>query len=375
MHGLCKQLPILWGLYFSNDTVLANHAKQLGTTLEGINHVLNVTGISELYMEFFIREALGDHYMLGVVLKTIRTILYKFMEKISPSNTIGLTDEQKLNMTVYGVAANIVGGNETAYEAFFNEVKITGLDYYSRSYFAKQLHIIARDLKITTDEFLNGNMEELKETIQEMAGTLMRDASLPLALMLYRQQIKEPLKDLLNYSVMDLAVYVSNNTEEFIVVVYNISDNTRNIMNSATLQYIMSSKNLSLKRLSMLMIAALERLLSLSNSDLVKTYLGGVYIMKTKININEAMSILNFSKGDLSDWSVMEFHQNVFGMSDGELDQYFDGHVPVNVLEVYKTLTYGQVLHPSQNMTDLDFEDLDKLVIEEAVKEMSKFII
>ena len=82
--ALCKQLPLLYNDYFSNATVLANHAKELGTTLEGINHVLNVTEIADLYKEFLIREALRDHYMLGIVLKKIRSQLKTVMMRISP---------------------------------------------------------------------------------------------------------------------------------------------------------------------------------------------------------------------------------------------------------------------------------------------------
>lgn len=364
-RALCKQLPLLYNDYFSNVTVLANHAKELGTTLEGINHVLNVTEIANLYKEFFIREALRDHYMLGIVLKKIRSQLKTVMVRISPKNTNGVTDDQKMNMTVYGIAANIFGGDEEAYEAFFNEVKITGLDYYSRHYFAKRLHITARDLKIPVSEFLNGNMEELKNTIQEMASSLMRDASLPLVLMLQRRDVKEPLKDLIHLSFMNLSVHITNNTEEFIVAVYNISDDTRNTMKTFTLQSIMSYKKISLKRMSMIMLSVLGQISNMSDEMILKTYLGGVYIVKSQVTLEKAMHLLNFSMGDIDEWDAIQFHQHVFDMSEKELDQYFDGHIPARVFDYYKNkMTYGEALKINGSSSkEITLSKLDELAV------------
>lgn len=364
-RALCKQLPLLYNDYFSNVTVLANHAKELGTTLEGINHVLNVTEIANLYKEFFIREALRDHYMLGIVLKKIRSQLKTVMMRISPKNTNGVTDDQKMNMTVYGIAANIFGGDEEAYEAFFNEVKITGLDYYSRHYFAKRLHITARDLKIPVSEFLNGNMEELKNTIQEMASSLMRDASLPLVLMLQRRDVKEPLKDLIHLSFMNLSVHITNNTEEFIVAVYNISDDTRNTMKTFTLQSIMSYKKISLKRMSMIMLSVLGQISNMSDEMILKTYLGGVYIVKSQVTLEKAMHLLNFSMGDIDEWDAIQFHQHVFDMSEKELDQYFDGHIPARVFDYYKNkMTYGEALKINGSSSkEITLSKLDELAV------------
>ena len=364
-RALCKQLPLLYNDYFSNVTVLANHAKELGTTLEGINHVLNVTEIANLYKEFFIREALRDHYMLGIVLKKIRSQLKTVMMRISPKNTNGVTDDQKMNMTVYGIAANIFGGDEEAYEAFFNEVKITGLDYYSRHYFAKRLHITARDLKIPVSEFLNGNMEELKNTIQEMASSLMRDASLPLVLMLQRRDVKEPLKDLIHLSFMNLSVHITNNTEEFIVAVYNISDDTRNTMKTFTLQSIMSYKKISLKRMSMIMLSVLGQISNMSDEMILKTYLGGVYIVKSQVTLAKAMHLLNFSMGDIDEWDAIQFHQHVFDMSEKELDQYFDGHIPARVFDYYKNkMTYGEALKINGSSSkEITLSKLDELAV------------
>ena len=364
-RALCKQLPLLYNDYFSNVTVLANHAKELGTTLEGINHVLNVTEIANLYKEFFIREALRDHYMLGIVLKKIRSQLKTVMMRISPKNTNGVTDDQKMNMTVYGIAANIFGGDEEAYEAFFNEVKITGLDYYSRHYFAKRLHITARDLKIPVSEFLNGNMEELKNTIQEMASSLMRDASLPLVLMLQRRDVKEPLKDLIYLSFMNLSVHITNNTEEFIVAVYNISDDTRSTMKTFTLQSIMSYKKISLKRMSMIMLSVLGQISDMSDEMILKTYLGGVYIVKSQVTLEKAMHLLNFSMGDIDEWDAIQFHQHVFDMSEKELDQYFDGHIPARVFDYYKNkMTYGEALKINGSSSkEITLSKLDELAV------------
>ena len=364
-RALCKQLPLLYNDYFSNVTVLANHAKELGTTLEGINHVLNVTEIANLYKEFFIREALRDHYMLGIVLKKIRSQLKTVMMRISPKNTNGVTDDQKMNMTVYGIAANIFGGDEEAYEAFFNEVKITGLDYYSRHYFAKRLHITARDLKIPVSEFLNGNMEELKNTIQEMASSLMRDASLPLVLMLQRRDVKEPLKDLIHLSFMNLSVHITNNTEEFIVAVYNISDDTRNTMKTFTLQSIMSYKKISLKRMSMIMLSVLGQISNMSDEMILKTYLEGVYIVKSQVTLEKAMHLLNFSMGDIDEWDAIQFHQHVFDMSEKELDQYFDGHIPARVFDYYKNkMTYGEALKINGSSSkEITLSKLDELAV------------
>ena len=363
--ALCKQLPLLYNDYFSNVTVLANHAKELGTTLEGINHVLNVTEIANPYKEFFIREALRDHYMLGIVLKKIRSQLKTVMMRISPKNTNGVTDDQKMNMTVYGIAANIFGGDEEAYEAFFNEVKITGLDYYSRHYFAKRLHITARDLKIPVSEFLNGNMEELKNTIQEMASSLMRDASLPLVLMLQRRDVKEPLKDLIHLSFMNLSVHITNNTEEFIVAVYNISDDTRSTMKTFTLQSIMSYKKISLKRMSMIMLSVLGQISDMSDEMILKTYLGGVYIVKSQVTLEKAMHLLNFSMGDIDEWDAIQFHQHVFDMSEKELDQYFDGHIPARVFDYYKNkMTYGEALKINGSSSkEITLSKLDELAV------------
>ena len=364
-RALCKQLPLLYNDYFSNVTVLANHAKELGTTLEGINHVLNVTEIANLYKEFFIREALRDHYMLGIVLKKIRSQLKTVMMRISPKNINGVTDDQKMNMTVYGIAANIFGGDEEAYEAFFNEVKITGLDYYSRHYFAKRLHITARDSKIPVSEFLNGNMEELKNTIQEMASSLMRDASLPLVLMLQRRDVKEPLKDLIHLSFMNLSVHITNNTEEFIVAVYNISDDTRNTMKTFTLQSIMSYKKISLKRMSMIMLSVLGQISNMSDEMILKTYLGGVYIVKSQVTLEKAMHLLNFSMGDIDEWDAIQFHQHVFDMSEKELDQYFDGHIPARVFDYYKNkMTYGEALKINGSSSkEITLSKLDELAV------------
>ena len=364
-RALCKQLPLLYNDYFSNVTVLANHAKELGTTLEGINHVLNVTEIANLYKEFFIREALRDHYMLGIVLKKIGSQLKTVMMRISPKNTNGVTDDQKMNMTVYGIAANIFGGDEEAYEAFFNEVKITGLDYYSRHYFAKQLHITARDLKIPVSEFLNGNMEELKNTIQETASSLMRDASLPLVLMLQRRDVKEPLKDLIHLSFMNLSVHITNNTEEFIVAVYNISDDTRSTMKTFTLQSIMSYKKISLKRMSMMMLSVLGQISDMSDEMILKTYLGGVYIVKSQVTLEKAMHLLNFSMGDIDEWDAIQFHQHVFDMSEKELDQYFDGHIPARVFDYYKNkMTYGEALKINGSSSkEITLSKLDELAV------------
>ena len=373
--ALCKQLPLLYNDYFSNATVLANHAKELGTTLEGINHVLNVTEIADLYKEFFIREALRDHYMLGIVLKKIRSQLKTVMMRISPKNTNGLTDEQKMNMTVYGIAANIYGGDKEAYEAFFNEVKITGLDYYSRQYFAKGLHITARDLKIPVSDFLHGNMEELRNTIQEMASSLIQDGSLPLLLMLQRRNVKEPLKDLINLSFMNLSVHITNNTEEFIVTVYNISDETRSIMKAITLQSIMIVKKISLKRLSMLMISVMAQLSSMSDDVILKTYLGGVYIVKSQVTLENAMPLLNFTMEDINEWDAIQFHRHVFDMSEKELDQYFDGHIPSNVFDYYKNkMTYGEALRINGSSSkEITLSKLDELAVRASAEKLGMY--
>ena len=365
MHGLCKQLPTLWRNYFSNETVLENHAKELGTTLKGIIHVLNVTEITDLYKEFFIREALGDHYMTEILLKAIRAQLKKFMETVSPKYTKGLLDDEKLNMTVYELAANIKGGAAEAYQAFFNEVKVTGLDYVSRYFFAKELHVTSSALKIPFNEFLNGTMEELRFAIKEMTDSLVRDASLPLLLMLQRRDVKEPLKDLIHLSLMNLSIHISKNTEEFIVAVYNISDETRNIMKAITLQSIMSFKKISLKRLSMLMISVLAQLSSMSDEMIIKTYLGGVYIVKSQVTLEKAMSLLNFTMENIDEWDAIQFHQHVFDMDEKELDQYFDGHIPSKVFDYYKNkMTYGEALKINGSSSkEITLSQLDELAI------------
>ena len=365
MHGLCKQLPTLWRHYFSNETVLENHAKELGTTLKGLIDVINVTEVSDLYKEFFVREALGDNYMTEILLEAIRAQLKKFMETVSPKYIKGLSDDKKLNMTVYGIAAYIKGGDEKAYQALFNEVKITGLDYVSRHFFAKELHVTSSALKLPFREFLNGTMEGLRFAIKEMTDRLVRDSSLPLLLMLQRRHVKEPLKDLIHLPLMNLSVHISKNTEEFIVAVYNISDETRSSMKAINLKSIMNFKNISLKRLSMLMISVLAQLSSMTNEMIIKTYLGGVYIVKSQVTLENAMPLLNFTMKDILEWNAIQFHGHVFDMSVKELDQYFDGHIPSNVFDYYKNkMTYGEALQINGSSSkEITLSTLDELAI------------
>ena len=375
MHGLCKQLPTLWRHYFSNETVLENHAKELGTTLKGLIDVINVTEVSDLYKEFFVREALGDNYMTEILLEAIRAQLKKFMETVSPKYIKGLSDDKKLNMTVYGIAAYIKGGDEKAYQALFNEVKITGLDYVSRHFFAKELHVTSSALKLPFREFLNGTMEGLRFAIKEMTDRLVRDSSLPLLLMLQRRHVKEPLKDLIHLPLMNLSVHISKNTEEFIVAVYNISDETRSSMKAINLKSIMNFKNISLKRLSMLMISVLVQLSSMTNEMIIKTYLGGVYIVKSQVTLENAMPLLNFTMKDILEWNAIQFHGHVFDMSVKELDQYFDGHIPSNVFDYYKNkMTYGEALQINGSSSkEITLSTLDELAIRASAAQIGMY--
>ena len=375
MHGLCKQLPTLWRHYFSNETVLENHAKELGTTLKGLIDVINVTEVSDLYKEFFVREALGDNYMTEILLEAIRAQLKKFMETVSPKYIKGLSDDKKLNMTVYGIAAYIKGGDEKAYQALFNEVKITGLDYVSRHFFAKELHVTSSALKLPFREFLNGTMEGLRFAIKEMTDRLVRDSSLPLLLMLQRRHVKEPLKDLIHLPLMNLSVHISKNTEEFIVAVYNISDETRSSMKAINLKSIMNFKNISLKRLSMLMISVLAQLSSMTNEMIIKTYLGGVYIVKSQVTLENAMPLLNFTMKDILEWNAIQFHGHVFDMSVKELDQYFDGHIPSNVFDYYKNkMTYGEALQINGSSSkEITLSTLDELAIRASAAQIGMY--
>ena len=375
MHGLCKQLPTLWRHYFSNETVLENHAKELGTTLKGLIDVINVTEVSDLYKEFFVREALGDNYMTEILLEAIRAQLKKFMETVSPKYIKGLSDDKKLNMTVYGIAAYIKGGDEKAYQALFNEVKITGLDYVSRHFFAKELHVTSSALKLPFREFLNGTMEGLRFAIKEMTDRLVRDSSLPLLLMLQRRHVKEPLKDLIHLPLMNLSVHISKNTEEFIVAVYNISDETRSSMKAINLKSIMNFKNISLKRLSMLMISVLAQLSSMTNEMIIKTYLAGVYIVKSQVTIENAMPLLNFTMKDILEWNAIQFHEHVFDMSEKELDQYFDGHIPSNVFDYYKNkMTYGEALQINGSSSkEITLSTLDELAIRASAAQIGMY--
>ena len=375
MHGLCKQLPTLWRHYFSNETVLENHAKELGTTLKGLIDVINVTEVSDLYKEFFVREALGDNYMTEILLEAIRAQLKKFMETVSPKYIKGLSDDKKLNMTVYGIAAYIKGGDEKAYQALFNEVKITGLDYVSRHFFAKELHVTSSALKLPFREFLNGTMEGLRFAIKEMTDRLVRDSSLPLLLMLQRRHVKEPLKDLIHLPLMNLSVHISKNTEEFIVAVYNISDETRSSMKAINLKSIMNFKNISLKRLSMLMISVLAQLSSMTNEMILKTYLGGVYIVKSQVTLENAMPLLNFTMKDILEWNAIQFHGHVFDMSVKELDQYFDGHIPSNVFDYYKNkMTYGEALQINGSSSkEITLSTLDELAIRASAAQIGMY--
>ena len=375
MHGLCKQLPTLWRHYFSNETVLENHAKELGTTLKGLIDVINVTEVSDLYKEFFVREALGDNYMTEILLEAIRAQLKKFMETVSPKYIKGLSDDKKLNMTVYGIAAYIKGGDEKAYQALFNEVKITGLDYVSRHFFAKELHVTSSALKLPFSEFLNGTMEGLRFAIKEMTDRLVRDSSLPLLLMLQRRHVKEPLKDLIHLPLMNLSVHISKNTEEFIVAVYNISDETRSSMKAINLKSIMNFKNISLKRLSMLMISVLAQLSSMTNEMIIKTYLGGVYIVKSQVTLENAMPLLNFTMKDILEWNAIQFHGHVFDMSVKELDQYFDGHIPSNVFDYYKNkMTYGEALQINGSSSkEITLSTLDELAIRASAAQIGMY--
>ena len=375
MHGLCKQLPTLWRHYFSNETVLENHAKELGTTLKGLIDVINVTEVSDLYKEFFVREALGDNYMTEILLEAIRAQLKKFMETVSPKYIKGLSDDKKLNMTVYGIAAYIKGGDEKAYQALFNEVKITGLDYVSRNFFAKELHVTSSALKLPFREFLNGTMEGLRFAIKEMTDRLVRDSSLPLLLMLQRRHVKEPLKDLIHLPLMNLSVHISKNTEEFIVAVYNISDETRSSMKAINLKSIMNFKNISLKRLSMLMISVLAQLSSMTNEMIIKTYLGGVYIVKSQVTLENAMPLLNFTMKDILEWNAIQFHGHVFDMSVKELDQYFDGHIPSNVFDYYKNkMTYGEALQINGSSSkEITLSTLDELAIRASAAQIGMY--
>ena len=375
MHGLCKQLPTLWRHYFSNETVLENHAKELGTTLKGLIDVINVTEVSDLYKEFFVREALGDNYMTEILLEAIRAQLKKFMETVSPKYIKGLSDDKKLNMTVYGIAAYIKGGDEKAYQALFNEVKITGLDYVSRHFFAKELHVTSSALKLPFREFLNGTMEGLRFAIKEMTDRLVRDSSLPLLLMLQRRHVKEPLKDLIHLPLMNLSVHISKNTEEFIVALYNISDETRSSMKAINLKSIMNFKNISLKRLSMLMISVLAQLSSMTNEMILKTYLGGVYIVKSQVTLENAMPLLNFTMKDILEWNAIQFHGHVFDMSVKELDQYFDGHIPSNVFDYYKNkMTYGEALQINGSSSkEITLSTLDELAIRASAAQIGMY--
>ena len=375
MHGLCKQLPTLWRHYFSNETVLENHAKELGTTLKGLIDVINVTDVSDLYKEFFVREALGDNYMTEILLEAIRAQLKKFMETVSPKYIKGLSDDKKLNMTVYGIAAYIKGGDEKAYQALFNEVKITGLDYVSRHFFAKELHVTSSALKLPFSEFLNGTMEGLRFAIKEMTDRLVRDSSLPLLLMLQRRHVKEPLKDLIHLPLMNLSVHISKNTEEFIVAVYNISDETRSSMKAINLKSIMNFKNISLKRLSMLMISVLAQLSSMTSEMIIKTYLAGVYIVKSQVTIENAMPLLNFTMKDILEWNAIQFHGHVFDMSVKELDQYFDGHIPSNVFDYYKNkMTYGEALQINGSSSkEITLSTLDELAIRASAAQIGMY--
>ena len=375
MHGLCKQLPTLWRHYFSNETVLENHAKELGTTLKGLIDVINVTEVSDLYKEFFVREALGDNYMTEILLEAIRAQLKKFMETVSPKYIKGLSDDKKLNMTVYGIAAYIKGGDEKAYQALFNEVKITGLDYVSRHFFAKELHVTSSALKLPFSEFLNGTMEGLRFAIKEMTDRLVRDSSLPLLLMLQKRHVKEPLKDLIHLPLMNLSVHISKNTEEFIVAVYNISDETRSSMKAINLKSIMNFKNISLKRLSMLMISVLAQLSSMTNEMIIKTYLGGVYIVKSQVTLENAMPLLNFTMKDILEWNAIQFHGHVFDMSVKELDQYFDGHIPSNVFDYYKNkMTYGEALQINGSSSkEITLSTLDELAIRASAAQIGMY--
>ena len=375
MHGLCKQLPTLWRHYFSNETVLENHAKELGTTLKGLIDVINVTEVSDLYKEFFVREALGDNYMTEILLEAIRAQLKKFMETVSPKYIKGLSDDKKLNMTVYGIAAYIKGGDEKAYQALFNEVKITGLDYVSRHFFAKELHVTSSALKLPFREFLNGTMEGLRFAIKEMTDRLVRDSSLPLLLMLQRRHVKEPLKDLIHLPLMNLSVHISKNTEEFIAAVYNISDETRSSMKAINLKSIMNFKNISLKRLSMLMISVLAQLSSMTNEMIIKTYLAGVYIVKSQVTIENAMPLLNFTMKDILEWNAIQFHEHVFDMSEKELDQYFDGHIPSNVFDYYKNkMTYGEALQINGSSSkEITLSTLDELAIRASAAQIGMY--
>ena len=375
MHGLCKQLPTLWRHYFSNETVLENHAKELGTTLKGLIDVINVTEVSDLYKEFFVREALGDNYMTEILLEAIRAQLKKFMETVSPKYIKGLSDDKKLNMTVYGIAAYIKGGDEKAYQALFNEVKITGLDYVSRHFFAKELHVTSSALKLPFSEFLNGTMEGLRFAIKEMTDRLVRDSSLPLLLMLQKRHVKEPLKDLIHLPLMNLSVHISKNTEEFIAAVYNISDETRSSMKAINLKSIMNFKNISLKRLSMLMISVLAQLSSMTNEMIIKTYLGGVYIVKSQVTLENAMPLLNFTMKDILEWNAIQFHGHVFDMSVKELDQYFDGHIPSNVFDYYKNkMTYGEALQINGSSSkEITLSTLDELAIRASAAQIGMY--
>ena len=375
MHGLCKQLPTLWRHYFSNETVLENHAKELGTTLKGLIDVINVTDVSDLYKEFFVREALGDNYMTEILLEAIRAQLKKFMETVSPKYIKGLSDDKKLNMTVYGIAAYIKGGDEKAYQALFNEVKITGLDYVSRNFFAKELHVTSSALKLPFREFLNGTMEGLRFAIKEMTDRLVRDSSLPLLLMLQKRHVKEPLKDLIHLPLMNLSVHISKNTEEFIVAVYNISDETRSSMKAINLKSIMNFKNISLKRLSMLMISVLAQLSSMTSEMIIKTYLAGVYIVKSQVTIENAMPLLNFTMKDILEWNAIQFHEHVFDMSEKELDQYFDGHIPSNVFDYYKNkMTYGEALQINGSSSkEITLSTLDELAIRASAAQIGMY--
>ena len=375
MHGLCKQLPTLWRHYFSNETVLENHAKELGTTLKGLIDVINVTEVSDLYKEFFVREALGDNYMTEILLEAIRAQLKKFMETVSPKYIKGLSDDKKLNMTVYGIAAYIKGGDEKAYQALFNEVKITGLDYVSRHFFAKELHVTSSALKLPFREFLNGTMEGLRFAIKEMTDRLVRDSSLPLLLMLQKRHVKEPLKDLIHLPLMNLSVHISKNTEEFIAAVYNISDETRSSMKAINLKSIMNFKNISLKRLSMLMISVLAQLSSMTNEMIIKTYLAGVYIVKSQVTIENAMPLLNFTMKDILEWNAIQFHGHVFDMSVKELDQYFDGHIPSNVFDYYKNkMTYGEALQINGSSSkEITLSTLDELAIRASAAQIGMY--
>ena len=218
-------------------------------------------------------------------------------------------------------------------------------------------------------------MEGLRFAIKEMTDRLVRDSSLPLLLMLQRRHVKEPLKDLIHLPLMNLSVHISKNTEEFIVAVYNISDETRSSMKAINLKSIMNFKNISLKRLSMLMISVLAQLSSMTNEMIIKTYLGGVYIVKSQVTLENAMPVLNFTMKDILEWNAIQFHGHVFDMSVKELDQYFDGHIPSNVFDYYKNkMTYGEALQINGSSSkEITLSTLDELAIRASAAQIGMY--